>query len=392
MCTSTYGCCNSKDPSRDCPFFDLKSWIPNPSAVLSDALTSDEEGEDSGLDGNVTDDDDDSGDAPDALITDPLTGAATTDHPTNTAMADPLPGAVTADLPPVAPKKQLRGRPKKERSGLQDKLDEWLEEAHSGDSTAFLWPKSDILSSKSIAKLVRTNPKAFTSDRDLMLLLLETDDWTVLWASAILSVIRNYDIGLDFMALIGEGPRARKQRTRAQVSDESSTVEPQPPPLDIPILLFNSNMMELDAPPIQQQQPPAISLPDQNPHLDPSVQSFESCISISGRKPRASRKHNRSNSGNSENQAPSSSRPKKRQSNQRRASSILQETANIQTNSSELFHEFLVLISLILLILLLIITLRCAFVTNANFWQFILFIIKLSHSCPPFLILRLESL
>lgn len=176
-------------------------------------------------------------------------------------------------------------RPTEEREALANEIITWRSTAHSTDDTAWLWPLGDILSNKSIDLLVRARSGTLATAADIQELLSETDEWTLLWADAILKTVRNYDYGLAFSKQMeSSGNKSKKPKPKDTSSDTTQAQTQTQAPIDI--IVFNATEENNPpAPPTAKKSGTKRKAPSANQDtvafLDPNIQTFEGRFSLS---------------------------------------------------------------------------------------------------------------
>ncbi|THU95424.1 P-loop containing nucleoside triphosphate hydrolase protein [Dendrothele bispora CBS 962.96] len=111
-----------------------------------------------------------------------------------------LPGKLynpdTAHKPSDVPmKKSSNPKPRSSanKKQLRKLFEQWLEKAHEDNPMSPVWPVYYILSESHLKTLVSTAPHSIVSERHLISLLKQTDDWAKLWAADIFKIISTFD-------------------------------------------------------------------------------------------------------------------------------------------------------------------------------------------------------
>lgn len=115
-------------------------------------------------------------------------------------------------------RKKSRPRPKVDREKLEERLSDWLREAHRTDRLAQLWPVDDILSPKSITALSRLVSGSIASVEDVTACLDESPDWSESWGPKILDVITKFDRHLETLKRWGLDGRTSAASRRQTLS------------------------------------------------------------------------------------------------------------------------------------------------------------------------------
>lgn len=102
--------------------------------------------------------------------------------------------------PPKTKKRKAKGPPNRkvaDRTGLHERLHDWLASAHASDPLRAVRPATFILDPRGIKALSAVHSTRMVSIAQVVLTLHETEEWGSKWGHKVFSVISSYDAELE---------------------------------------------------------------------------------------------------------------------------------------------------------------------------------------------------